>query len=57
MTAVYTYRDEMQSKFVKGEESFDNWQRFIDGLYKMGDIDKVVEIYNTAADRYYADKK
>ena len=56
MAAVYTYRDEMQSKFVKGEESFGNWDKFIEGLYSMGDIDKVVEIYNTAADRYFAAK-
>ena len=57
MTAVYTYRDEMQSKFVQGEESFDNWDQFIEELYSMGDIDRVVEIYNEAVDRYYAEKE
>ena len=57
MTAVYTYLNEMQSKFVQGEESFDNWDQFIEELYSMGDIDRVVEIYNEAVDRYYAEKE
>ena len=39
------------------EESFDNWDQFIEELYSMGDIDRVVEIYNEAVDRYYAEKE
>ncbi|HBM80443.1 MAG: hypothetical protein QME45_09975 [Clostridiales bacterium] len=56
MTPIYTYRDEMQSKFVKGDESFDKWGAYQDKLKKMGDIDKVLKIYNDAAKRYN-DKK
>ena len=57
MTAVYTYRDEMQSKFIKGEESFDNWDAFMEGLRSMGDIDAVVQIYNDAAQRFLSENE
>ena len=57
MTAVYTYRDEMQSKFIKGEESFDNWDTFMEGLRSMGDIDAVVQIYNDAAQRFLSENE
>ncbi|PNT92653.1 extracellular solute-binding protein [Clostridium thermosuccinogenes] len=52
-TALDTYRDEMQTKFISGEESFANWDKFINGLKSMGDIDRLLEIYNAAADRFY----
>lgn len=54
MTPVYTYRDEMLSKFIKGEESFDNWDKYIENTMKMGDIDKVLGYYNEAAAAYLA---
>lgn len=56
MTAVDTYRDEMQSKFIKGEMSFDKWDKYQEDMKKMGDVDTAMEIYNTAADRYFAAK-
>lgn len=52
MGPVYTYRDEMLSKFIKGEESFDNWDKYIENLKQMGDIDTVLKMYNDAAAIY-----
>lgn len=51
MNAIQTYRDEMQSKFIKGDESFDNWGKFTSQLKDMG-VDKVLKIYNDALQRY-----
>ncbi|NLB39556.1 MAG: extracellular solute-binding protein [Clostridiales bacterium] len=52
LTPIATYRDEMFAKFVKGEESFDNWDAYIENIRKMGDIDKVLTMYNDAAQAY-----
>lgn len=52
LTPMATYRDEMFAKFVKGEESFDNWDAYIENMKKMGDIDKVLKMYNDAAQAY-----
>ena len=57
MTGGYTYRDEMRSKFIKGEESFDNWDAFMEGLRSTGDIDAVVQIYNDAAQRFLSENE
>lgn len=51
MNAIQTYRDEMQSKFIKGNESFDNWDKFTSQLKSMG-VEKVLRIYNDALKRY-----
>ncbi len=55
-TALDTYRDEMQSKFIRGEEKLENWQKFIDGIKKVGDVDRLLQIYNDAAKRATAAK-
>lgn len=52
MTSINTYRDEMQSKFIKGTESFNNWDKFQTKLKGMGDIEKILVIYNDTAKRY-----
>lgn len=51
-TAFDTYRDEMQAKFVSGEESMDNWDSFIAGFDEIMDVDRFVQIHNDAAKRY-----
>ncbi len=52
VTPIWTYRDEMQSKFIKGEESFDNWDKFVDTINSLGDVQKVLDIHNKAAQEY-----
>ncbi len=56
LTPMATYRDEMFAKFVKGEESFDNWDTYLENMRKMGDIDKVLTMYNDAAKVYLEGK-
>ncbi|MBM7565812.1 extracellular solute-binding protein [Paenibacillus sacheonensis] len=51
MTPVKTYIQTEESKFVTGKESFADWSKFIDKVKGMGDIDKVLKIYNDAAER------
>ncbi|GIO54965.1 extracellular solute-binding protein [Paenibacillus cineris] len=51
MNPIKTFVTEEQAKFVAGKQSFDNWPKFIDQVKKMGDIDKVLKIYNDAAQR------
>lgn len=51
MNPVKTFVTEEQAKFVSGKNKFDDWSKFIDKLKKMGDIDKVLQIYNDAAQR------
>jgi len=51
MTPIKTYIQTEESKFVAGKESFDDWSKFINKVKGMGDIDKVLKIYNDAAQR------
>lgn len=51
MNPVKTFVTEEQAKFVSGKSSFEDWSKFTDKLKKMGDIDKVLQIYNDAAAR------
>ena len=55
-TALDTYRDEMQSKFISGSEKFEDWDSAIEKLHSMGDIDRLLEIYNDAAARFNSNK-
>ncbi len=48
-----TYRDEMIIKFVRGDESLDNWDSYISSLESMGVAD-LLEIYQSALDDYNA---
>ncbi len=47
MTPVETYAKEQKVKFIKGERSFDEWDKYIEELNKMGDIEAAMEIYNS----------
>lgn len=46
MTPVNTYVTESIVKFIKGDMNFSEWDKFISGIKKMGDYEKVVKIYN-----------
>ena len=50
---IDTYVSEMILKFIAGDESFDNYDAFIDRIKTMG-IDEVVEIHQNALERYNA---
>ena len=48
---IETYRDEMATKFIMGEESFDNFGTYVETLKSMK-IDRAVEIQQAAYDRF-----
>ena len=50
---IDTHVSEMILKFIAGDESFDNYDAFIDRIKTMG-IDEVVEIHQNALERYNA---
>lgn len=52
MTDIDTFREEMLSKFIMGQESFDNWDsKFVSELKKIG-IEDVLKIKQAQYDRY-----
>ncbi|MBB6672964.1 extracellular solute-binding protein [Cohnella nanjingensis] len=51
MNPVKTFVTEEQAKFVSGKKNFNDWSKFIDKVQKTGDIEKVLKIYNDAAQR------
>ncbi|MFD0716310.1 extracellular solute-binding protein [Paenibacillus sp. GCM10027626] len=51
INALKTFVKEEQAKFVAGKNSFNDWDKFIAEVKKIGDIDKVLKIYNDAAKR------
>lgn len=53
MDDVNTYITEMEIKFITGEESLDNFDRFVAQLDKMG-VSKALEIYREAYAAYMA---
>ncbi|MDR0267411.1 extracellular solute-binding protein [Paenibacillus sp.] len=50
-TDIDTYVTEMKDKFITGNESFDNWDKYVAAIEKMG-VDRYVAIYQSAAERY-----
>ena len=50
-TDIDAYVLEMKDKFITGNESFDNWDKYVAALQKMG-MDRYVAIYESAAERY-----
>jgi len=48
---IQTYKDEMINKFIMGKESLDKFDVFVETIKDMG-IDKVLEVYQAAYDRY-----
>lgn len=48
---IKTYRDEMTIKFIRGTESLDNYDKYLDTLKSMG-ADRLIEIVQNAVDEY-----
>lgn len=46
MTPVNTFAEEQRVKFIKGERSFDEWDKYLEELNAMGDIQAAMDIYN-----------
>ncbi|KOP64752.1 ABC transporter substrate-binding protein [Bacillus sp. FJAT-18019] len=46
-----TYVSQMEAKFVTGQESLDNWDKYVDTVKKMGG-ERLAEVYQTAYDRW-----
>ena len=55
MSEVRTYLSENQLKFIKGGKSFDEFDSFIGDLKNMK-LERAIEIYQAAADRYFGRK-
>lgn len=53
LSDIKTYRDEMTIKFIRGTESLDNFDTYLDTLNKMGVV-RVKEILQNAVDEYYS---
>lgn len=53
VSEMKTYRDEMIIKFIRGEESLDNYDRYLSNLQSMG-IDRLQEILQAAYEVYNA---
>ena len=53
MTDVYTYVNEMTSKFIMGVEPLENFDKFVSELNNMG-LENATAIYQAALDRYNA---
>lgn len=50
---INTYISEMRAKFIYGEESFDNFEKYQQELKKMG-MDRIIELKQMALDEYNA---
>ncbi len=50
---MFTYVSDMLKKFISGEESLDNFDKYVEEAKRMGAED-VVSIYQSALNRYYA---
>lgn len=48
---IKPYVNEMIPRFIKGEESLNNWGAYVDQLKKLG-VDEVIQIRQAALDRY-----
>lgn len=47
MSPIDTYVKEQRVKFIKGERSFDEWDKYVKEVKKMGDIDAAMDIRNS----------
>ena len=48
---IETYTTQMEAKFVIGQESFDNWDSYINTLKEMG-LEELIKIKQAAYERY-----
>lgn len=53
MNEINTYRDEMTLKFIFGQESIDNFDKYVENIKSMG-LERALEIQNAALERYNA---
>ncbi len=53
VSELETYRDEMIIKFVRGDESLDNFDTYLNTLESIG-MSRYIELLQIAADEYYA---
>lgn len=53
LSDLQTYRDEMTIKFIRGTESLDNFDKYLQTLESMG-VSRIKEIVQDAVDEYYA---
>lgn len=53
LSDLQTYRDEMTIKFIRGTESLDNFDKYLETLESMG-VSRIKEIVQDAVDEYYA---
>ncbi|MFC5652338.1 extracellular solute-binding protein [Paenibacillus solisilvae] len=56
LSDLNTYVTQMEAKFVTGQESLSNWDKYAAQLKKMGS-DKIVKIYQAAYDRWNSAEK
>jgi len=56
LTQLKTYTSQMQAAFISGDESMDNWDGFIDTFKNSYDLQRVLDIHNAAAERYFQKK-
>ncbi|WP_028549651.1 extracellular solute-binding protein [Paenibacillus sp. UNC451MF] len=52
---IQTYIGEMESKFITGASSFDEWDKYVTTVNNMG-VDQYLKTYKTAYDRYNKSK-
>lgn len=56
LTAFHTVRDEWEAALVSGTTSLDQWDAYMEALENSGNIQKLLDNYNAAADEYFAKK-
>lgn len=50
-TDIKSYLEQMEAKFIAGDESLDNWENYVQTLEKMG-LEEYVQIHQDAYDRW-----
>lgn len=55
LTDIETHRDEMNTKYIMGQESLDSFDKYVSDLKAMG-LDQVIEVRQAQYDRYIASK-
>ncbi|HHY82437.1 MAG TPA: extracellular solute-binding protein [Clostridiales bacterium] len=53
LTQLVTYTSQMQADFISGDEPMENWDAFMDTFKNSYNIQRVLDIYNAAAKRYF----
>lgn len=57
LTQLTTYTAQMQAEFISGELSLDEWDSFMDTFQNSYDLQRVLDIHNDAAERYFEQEK